>query len=88
MWRLQVASDPLFVWTDLTEKDLQSLRQTGLEAPNSVAILQQAATQDTSRTELQHTIETDLYKQTIRQGKVQRLAMMPKQACSQNFLEV
>ena len=78
MWYLQVARDPLFVWTDLTEKDLQSLSQAGLAAPNSVAILQQAAAQDTIRTDLQQAIEMDLYKQTIRQGQVRTQAAVPR----------
>lgn len=69
-WFQQVARDPLFVWTDLTEKDLQSLRQFGLGSPNSAAILQKAATQSLSRTDSQQGIELDLYVQTLRQGKV------------------
>ncbi|KAL3143342.1 hypothetical protein ABBQ38_002177 [Trebouxia sp. C0009 RCD-2024] len=68
-WFQQVARDPLFVWTDLTEKDLQSLRQFGLGSPNSAAILQKAATQSLSRTDSQQGIELDLYVQTLRQGK-------------------
>ena len=66
----QVAHEQLFVWTDLTEQDLRSIKQSGLETPASVAVLQKAATQSTTRTDLQQAIELDLYKQTIRQGKV------------------
>ena len=62
--------EPLFVWTDLSEKDVQLLRQSGMDSPNSTAILQKAATQSTSRTDLQQQIELELYKQTLRQGKV------------------
>ena len=66
----QVAQEPLFVWTDLSEQDLQSLWRCGLESPNSAAILQKAATQSQTRTELQQQTELELYKQTLRQGKV------------------
>ena len=66
----QVAQEPLFVWTDLSEQDLQSLWQSGLESPKSAAILQKAAIQSQNRTELQQQTELELYKQTLRQGKV------------------
>ncbi len=61
---------PLFLWTHLTEKDLQSVWQAGLESPDAVAVLQQAAAEADNKTHLQQAIELDLYKQTLRQGQV------------------
>ena len=66
----QVAHEPLFIWTDLTEQDLRSVWQSGLGSPNSAAILQKAASESLGRTDLQQGIELDLYVQTLRQGKV------------------
>ncbi|DBB17321.1 TPA: hypothetical protein ACH3X3_014364 [Trebouxia sp. C0006] len=60
---------PLFVWTDLSEKDLQSVWKTGLETPDAAAVLQKAGGDTDNATDLQKAIELDLYKQTLRQGQ-------------------
>ncbi|KAL0039575.1 hypothetical protein WJX77_002257 [Trebouxia sp. C0004] len=60
---------PLFVWTDLSEKDLQSVWKAGLETPDAAAVLQKAGGDTGNETDLQKAIEMDLYKQTLRHGQ-------------------
>lgn len=67
---LQGAKAQLFLWTDLSEEDLQAVWTAGLETPTSAAVLQRASADLGSKTDLQAAIELDLYRQALRQGKV------------------
>ena len=73
---LQVSQTTLYVWSDLSEKDMQLLNKLDLQEPDSAAVLAKAAAQTSGRTDTQQAIEMDLFRQTLKAGKVLQASIL------------